>query len=153
MRTLLLALFFTAITAPAFAAPSPLEGLWLTQNKRVVVNIESCDWEGENSLCGTVYWVIKGGLQTDLRNPDPALRSRPMCGLMLMWGFEQDNLHEWENGEIYKADDGDMYEADLELLEDDRLEVRGYLGISWFGRTQIWTRADATLYPPCKSKV
>ena len=125
-----------------------LEGLWLTQNERSVIQIKTC----EQGLCGHIYWIIDGGMQTDAKNPDEAKRNRSMCGLPILWGFEKESETEWEDGKIYKADDGDIYDANLELLDDGTLKVRGYMGISLFGKSQIWTQAEAKDYPKCKAQ-
>ncbi|MAE52204.1 MAG: hypothetical protein CMH27_10375 [Micavibrio sp.] len=134
--------FLTAISANA---ETPLDGYWLTENERSVIKVKECDM----GLCGHVYWIIDGGMQTDLNNPEETLRGRPMCGLPILWGMEKQSATEWEDGKIYKADDGDIYDADLELLDDGTLKVRGYLGLSWLGKTQIWKRVSPADYPAC----
>lgn len=134
--------FLTAISANA---ATPLDGYWLTENERSVIKVEECDM----GLCGYVYWIIDGGMQTDSNNPEETLRGRPMCGLPILWGMEKQSATEWEDGKIYKADDGDIYDANLELLDDGTLKVRGYLGLSWLGKTQIWKRVTPDDYPAC----
>lgn len=149
MRKLILStIAFIGLTAPAMAADT-VEGYWLTQNERAVVNIEKCD----DSVCGKVYWIIKDGLQKDIHNEDESLRDRPICGLQILGGFEEDDTNEWEDGYIYKADDGDMYDANIELLEDGTLKLRGYIGISLLGKTQIWTRVKKDDYKACEAPV
>lgn len=140
-----LALCLPVLGGAALAA-SPLEGLWLTENKRSVIKLERC----EQGLCGTIHWIIEGGMQTDDKNPDVARRGKPMCGLPILWGFKQDSDTEWEDGKIYKADDGDIYDANIELLKDGTLKVRGYMGVSFLGKTQIWNRVEESAYPACK---
>ena len=50
---------------------------------------------------------------------------------------------EYEGGTILDPDEGRSYRCSVRLLEDGRkLEVRGYVGISFFGRTQTWMRRD-----------
>lgn len=145
---LMLGLFLGAMTlhiSEANAAQS-VEGYWLTENERAVVEIKACR---EDSMCGQVYWIIEGGLQQDIHNEDESLRTRPICGLEIMGGFEEDDPGEWEDGFIYKADDGDLYDADIELQEDGTLKLRGYLGISLFGKTQVWNRVNPRDYPRC----
>lgn len=144
-KSLFLSVLVLMGATPAFAA-DPAEGLWLTQNKRSVIKVEPCD----QGLCGRVHWIIEGGMQFDEKNPDAAKRGVPMCGLPILWGFTQEGPGEWEDGRIYKADEGDTYDANLEVLEDGTLKVRGYMGLSMLGKTQIWTRADEAAYPPCK---
>jgi uncharacterized protein (DUF2147 family) len=131
----------------AAQAPSP-EGLWLTENKRSAIKIEKCD----SGLCGKVAWIIEDGMQYDTANPDESLRGRPMCGLQIMSGLQQNEYDpaEWEDGEIYKADDGDIYSAELEVLNENEIEVTGYVGFSFIGKTQTWTRVNAKDYPPCR---
>ena len=142
----LIALIALLVTAPAYAADS-VEGHWLTQNKRAVVQIEEC----ESSLCGYIYWIIEGGLQYDENNPNESMRTQPMCGLQILSGFEKEGEGEWEDGKIYKADDGDIYDADIEIQEDGTLRLRGYVGVPMFGKTQIWTRANKADYAACKA--
>lgn len=125
--------------------PDPAMGLWLTQNERSVIQITPC----EAGICGSVYWIIDGGMQTDANNPDEAKRSAPLCGLPILWGFEKQRAGTWSNGNIYKADDGDLYSANLETQEDGTLKVRGYLGVSWLGKTQIWSRVNAADFQKC----
>ena len=140
--------FLIANTALA-AGPggNNVTGYWLTESQRAVVHIQPC----EDSMCGTIYWIIEDGLQFDEHNDDEELRGRPMCGLKLMGDFEYDeDDNEWEDGFIYKADDGDMYDADMEALEDGTLKLRGYAGISMFGKTQIWTPVNPADYKQCK---
>ena len=127
---------------------SPLEGLWLTENKRSVIEVYDC----MKGLCGDIYWIIEGGMQTDAKNPDALKRNTPMCGLPILWGFEKESETEWESGNIYKADDGDTYSANMELLSENKLKVRGYMGISLLGKSQTWTRVNAEDYPQCQTQ-
>lgn len=143
----------TALSAPAMAEEQGIPGYWLTASERAVIHIDECEHSksGEPSLCGSVYWIIEGGLQKDIHNEDESLRERPMCGLKLMGDFEPDGKDEWQDGFIYKADDGEMYDADIELERDGTLYLRGYVGISMFGKTQHWTRVNPKDYKQCKA--
>ena len=147
--------FGTIMTAPALADSHSkgIPGYWLTANERGVIHIMDCKHSesGEPSLCGKIHWIIEGGLQKDVHNEDESLRDRPMCGLKLMGDFEPDGENEWEAGFIYKADDGEMYDANIELQEDGTLRLRGYVGLSMFGKTQIWTRVNKADYAKCKA--
>lgn len=152
IKTLLLSLTVAATTlsSAAFAQNTPdAEGYWLTENKRAVIKTEKCDG---NHLCGQIYWIIEGGMQTDSNNPDEALRNRPMCGLTILNGFTQNrnNAKVWEGGHIYKADDGDTYNATVTIKDEQHLWLRGYVGLPIFGKSQTWTRVDPADYKACK---
>ena len=130
----------------AKAQDNNIEGYWLTQNERAVIKIAPC----ESSICGSIYWIIDGGLQKDIHNEDETLRDRPMCGLQILGNFEKESATEWEDGFIYKADDGDIYDANLELISENKLKLRGYVGVPLLGKTQHWTRVSKDDYKACK---
>jgi uncharacterized protein (DUF2147 family) len=150
LRTLVLSAFVLGLAGiPAHAADTPdPTGLWLTQNQRSAIRIDRC---GE-SICGKVAWIIKDGMQTDSKNPDAALRARPMCGVPILWGFKHNpkNAKVWEDGKIYKADDGDTYKATVSVVDANTLNLRGYMGLPLFGKTQHWKRVSEKDYPACK---
>jgi uncharacterized protein (DUF2147 family) len=61
-------------------------------------------------------------------------------GLTLIKGMRR-NGDAYEDGTIMDPRDGSVYRALMRLSPDGRkLEVRGYLGISLFGRSQVWNR-------------
>jgi uncharacterized protein (DUF2147 family) len=63
-------------------------------------------------------------------------------GLRFLWGLTGAG-REWGGGRVLDPDDGKIYRVKLTLSEDGKtLEVRGYIGISMFGRSQKWVRAE-----------
>lgn len=137
------------MSTQAFAQTLDPEGLWLTENKRSAIELKK---QSDGTLIGKIAWIIDGGMQFDEKNPDEAKRATPMCGLAIVHGLTQgrSDPNGWHNGKIYKADDGDMYDARLTMTSANRLEVRGFMGMSLFGKSQTWTRVDAKDYPRCK---
>lgn len=138
----------TALSASAQMNNDKPNGYWLTKSQRGVIHIKPCD-ENTEALCGSLYWIIDGGLQYDVHNPNEELRSRPLCGLELVTDFKPHNEKFWTDGKIYKADDGDTYNASMQIIPPNRLEVRGYIGVPLFGKSQIWTRVDPLEYEKC----
>ena len=69
-----------------------------------------------------------------------AERGAPVLGLKLIKGMQRDGIS-YENGTIMDPRDGSVYRALMKISPDgQKLEVRGYLGISLFGRSQTWKR-------------
>lgn len=135
-----------ALAAGPALAEDKAFGLWLTESKRVIVEIGPCDGAPSNA-CGKVVWLVeptddKGAPRVDEKNPEESLRSRTLCGLPVVGDFKKASDGSWEDGFIYDAGEGDMYDAYLEPQDDGTLKVRGYLLISALGKSQIWTRVD-----------
>lgn len=83
-----------------------------------------------------------GEKKTDIRNPDAGKHSRPIIGLVFMTGFTPAGSGKWDNGTIYDPKSGKTYSCNMELEGMNTLKVRGYIGVSLIGRTEIWKRAD-----------
>jgi uncharacterized protein (DUF2147 family) len=133
----------------AFAADEDkILGLWNTPENDCKIEIYKCG----NKYCGRIAWLKEplypaddeGGMAdkpiVDRENPSPDLRARPLIGLQLMEGFTYIGKNVWEKGTIYNPDNGKTYKCKMTLSAPDRLEVRGFIGISLFGGTSIWTR-------------
>ena len=84
----------------------------------------------------------QGQEKTDIHNPDQSKRDRPIIGLVFMSGFSRKSETRWDNGTIYDPKSGSTYSCFMELDSPDRIKVRGFIGISLIGRTEVWTRAQ-----------
>jgi uncharacterized protein (DUF2147 family) len=74
-------------------------------------------------------------------------RGKPVLGLTLIKGMRRNGL-EYEGGSITDPRDGSVYRAMMRVSPDgQQLEVRGYLGISLFGRSQTWRRLPDNALP------
>ena len=138
--SLRLALSALALVAPALAfGQSPgVVGLWKTAGDEGLIRIEACGVE----ICGHIANTPQPGdtqIQTDVRNPDPALRDRPIDGLQIL-KLKPLGPSRWGDGYIYNPEDGRHYRASIDLAPDGRLRLRGCL-IAPLCRTQTWTRA------------
>lgn len=67
-------------------------------------------------------------------------KDQPIVGMTILWGLRK-NGDEWSGGEILDPDNGKVYRCKMTLFEDGtQLNVRGFIGISLFGRSQTWYR-------------
>lgn len=140
MKTLSLFLVSMLFTLLSFAGNSAIIGQWYTTDKGAIVEIYQCG----DKLCGKIIWLKEpnkdnGTPKTDENNPDAKKHNDPIIGMNMLKGFVADGDDEWEDGEIYDPKSGKTYSANMEL-DGEILEVRGYVGISLFGRTEKWTR-------------
>lgn len=148
MRVVLVITSFILAATTVFASGTrTIIGTWNTEENKAKVEIFQC---GEN-ICGKITWLKEplyidakegtvGIPKLDNNNPELALRDRPRIGLHLMNGFVQSSENTWEGGTIYDPENGKTYKCIVKMISPEQLEVCGYIGISMFGRTSIWTR-------------
>lgn len=126
--------------APLPAPPGVPEGVWLLPLK-AAVQVFDC----QGLLCGRIVWLAQarsadGQLVLDEKNPDPALRQRPLCGQTVLWDLKPDGADHWASGWLYNPRDGTTYRVMGQFRGPDTLVARIYLGIPLFGQTSIWQR-------------
>jgi uncharacterized protein (DUF2147 family)/peptidoglycan/LPS O-acetylase OafA/YrhL len=136
----LLVLAFGLVLGSRASAATPV-GVWYAEGGAAKVAIEPCGEE----LCGRVVWLRSpydddGCDLRDRRNPDPTLRARKVEGLEILRGLTWRPDGTWVNGRIYDPASGSTYTCQLALDGDDRVRLRGYVGIPLIGRTTTWTR-------------
>jgi uncharacterized protein (DUF2147 family) len=117
-------------------------GAWLSEDKDVKVEIyKSGDHYFGKLVWGKEMYEADGKTsRKDVENKDQKLRSRNLKDLIMLSNFTyHDDV--WDGGEIYDPRNGSTYNCILKL-KDDRLDIRGYIGISLFGKTTVWERVQ-----------
>lgn len=143
MKSLLVAAALMLASNLACAADSPV-GTWRsiddkTKLERSIITIT----EESGELKGVVEKLF------DQPGDDPAhlckeckgeRKDKPILGMTILWGLKKDG-DTWAGGEIFDPKNGKTYRCKMTLSEDGKsLNVRGFIGISLIGRTQIWHR-------------
>ena len=128
-----------SFTAAAQTADAIL-GSWANPNGQDHILI----YKKGNKYYGKLDWIKypndeQGKPKTDKNNPDPALRSRPDLGLELLKDFVYDGDNVYNDGTVYDPKNGKTYSCKM-TLDGNNLKIRGYIGISLFGRSEVWTR-------------
>jgi uncharacterized protein (DUF2147 family) len=138
-------LFFSTITLAASPA-----GLWKsiddkTGKPRSLIRINEVD--------GTYSAVVEKGLRADDTGDavcdkcTDERKGQKIIGMTIAKNLkakEGDNPNrEYKGGEILDPENGKTYKCKMKLSEDgNKLEVRGFVGFSLLGRSQIWTREE-----------
>ena len=149
MRLILVAILSVFIALPSQAQKSSTEnagdkliGVWMPSDGRSYLKIDKIG----NKYFGRVVWLKEpndenGNPRVDKNNPDESLRSTPLKGYRVLKDFVYNSEKEiWEDGTIYDPKNGTTYNCKIELIEDNKIEVRGFVGAAVFGRTDVWTR-------------
>lgn len=117
-------------------------GTWLTEKKDAKIEI----YKSGNAFDGKIVWLLKpdnedGKPKLDVHNPDKSKRTNPILGLVNVRNLKYDDGCKWNDGSIYDPKVGKTYDATAELESNGQnLDLRGYIGISLFGRTSTWHR-------------
>jgi uncharacterized protein (DUF2147 family) len=115
---------------------------WYAEGGAAEVEITECG----GGLCGRVVSLRapldeNGCELRDVNNPDAQLRDRPVLGLEILHATRRSGgtTQDWV-GTIYDPGSGRTYSCEIRSDGDDRLQLRGYVGIPLIGRTTTWIR-------------
>ena len=116
-------------------------GLWEVGSGKARVKVGKY---GEK-YAGKMVWLLNpkyedGTPKVDKNNSDESKRAVPLLGYSILLGFEYVGNKKWDRGTIYDPENGSTYNCVITLIDDNTLEVRGYIGVSLFGRTDTWKR-------------
>jgi uncharacterized protein (DUF2147 family) len=140
-------------SSAASAQSGSVLGTWLVASKAAHVQIAPCPNPADGPICGTIVKLLEAknadgkdvdpATATDVNNADPSLRRRKIVGIVLIHDFKKTNdPNAFEEGTIYNGENGKTYKANIRLQPDGTLRLRGYIGSTMFGETQIWTRVQ-----------
>lgn len=99
-------------------------------------------YQADGKLEGKVVKVLESdqGPHPICKECEGERHNQPVEGMTIIWGVERDG-EEWNGGQILDPDNGKTYDVKMSMLEGgSKLKVRGYIGWSLFGRSQVWER-------------
>jgi uncharacterized protein (DUF2147 family) len=137
--SLFLCLFLGLTLSASAQSETAILGLWYNTEKTAQIQIIKSGSE----YIGKITWVKNpnedGKPVLDKQNADPKLRTRPILGLAILDGLKYGGGI-WKDGEIYDPNSGKTYSCEVRLKSESILEVKGFIGFSFVGRTVEWTR-------------
>ncbi len=121
------------------ASAGPANGQWRNQEEPGLIEIYDCG----PKLCARGMPAPEekaaAGLR-DEKNPDPALRNRPVSGIEILRDFSG-GPKVWTGGSIYRPQDGKTYKGRIELIDEGTLKLTGCV-MEPFCKSIIWKRAS-----------
>jgi uncharacterized protein (DUF2147 family) len=133
----LVLLFVTEVNAQ-------IEGLWYNvDDEDGKPKSQISIYESNGKLEAKVVKLLPAATLTHCKECEGANKNQPIEGMKILWGLDKVNPREYEEGEILNPKNGKVYDCFITLEEEDKLKVRGYLGISMFGKTQYWYRVKS----------
>jgi len=152
IRFIILFLTVTCFSATSYVK-SDITGTWLNQDQDAHIKI----FELNGMFFGQIVWLKipndpeTGKPKLDKHNSDDAKKTKPVLNLIIMknlvWNESDQN---WSGGLIYDPKSGNSYSLTCTLTNQNTMELRGYMGLSLFGRTDIWTRVIEPAPAPTK---
>ncbi len=148
MRSFFQAIVITAVMSmsSAWADDTSPVGLWknvddVTGKPKALIRIT----EEHGALVGRIEKLFRAADMD--QNPkcdkcEGANKDQPVIGMIFMWGLKKAGA-DYSGGEILDPDNGKVYKSKISLIDGGkRLDVRGYLGMPMFGRSQVWLRQE-----------
>ena len=135
-----LVLLVVATALRAQSNPNAIVGTWESDQKDVKMEYfpEGDHYDARLLWGNKIVEADNVTSKKDTRNPDPGIRSRDIIGIVSLKGLRW-NGKEYTDGKIYDPPSGKTYTCKA-WMEGDKLQLRGFLGISMMGRTVSWHR-------------
>ena len=132
---------FVYMLAIFFFQNQDVQGLWITEDDETgKKKSEVLIYKEGNTVYGKIINLLlpedKGKICLNCKGEN---KNKPIEGLLILKDLilEEDT---WEGGTILDPKSGKIYDCYITLENDNTLKVRGFLGFSLLGRTQIWKR-------------
>lgn len=149
-------LLTTCVSLSLWAQSSPV-GRWTTiddetKKPKSIVEISEKD--------GVLYGKIEKLFRAETEDQNPKCdkcsgdkKDQLILGMQILNGLKKDSETKWSGGEILDPKNGKTYSCKIELIEDGKkLQLRGFIGFSLLGRTQVWEREVPVVAEPAPAE-
>ena len=124
-----------------FFQTDPIEGTWITTDDETGnQKSEVLIFKENGKLYGKITKLLlpedqgKKCINCKGKNKDQSI-----VGMLIINDLQLDD-YSWEDGTILDPKSGKVYDCNIGFEDSNTLKVRGYIGFSLLGRTQIWKR-------------
>ncbi len=146
MKPILLIILALAMLVPIalLAETYNIEGYWFNSEKTSKIQVYKTT---SGHYAGKIVWLKEpndenGVPKVDNKNPDKSLRSRALMNLVILRALASKGNNKYDSGTIYDPKSGNTYSCKAEITGPNTMKMRGFIGISLVGRTEVWTRAN-----------
>ena len=146
LKIKVVSLLLTLLFIQSYAQSMSPIGSWktiddVTGREKSIVKI----WEENSKLYGKIIKLFR----LPDEDPDPICdkckgknKDKRVLGMTILWDLSY-KKDVWKGGKILDPDNGKIYGCKIKVIDNgEKLEVRGFLGISLLGRNQIWEKVE-----------
>ena len=139
MKLILPSFCFFLLFSAQVLAQSPV-GIWKTiddDDGEAASHIEI--YEKDGVYHGKVIKLLRDPEDTICKECDGDKKNQKIVGMEILWNLKKYKDY-WSYGKILDPKNGKVYKCNIRLNNNDKLTLRGYIGIPALGRSQVWYR-------------
>lgn len=123
-------------------AQSPV-GIWVNYHPEKGSPLSHIEfYEKKGKLNARVLKLIDQDIETICSKCKGNRKDENLTGMTVIWNLTKKNSTQFKNGRILDPGNGRIYKCFVQLCENDKLKVHGYLGIKAIGKSQYWSRLE-----------
>lgn len=145
--------WFSAVSLFLLASVSwsqdPVLGQWHTIDDETgeVKSLVTLSVIEDGTMIGVITKVLTADAGDGLCDQcEGDMKDQPIEGMQFIWGFKKNAEGEWQEGRLLDPESGEVYRGNITITDNpEKLDVRGYVGFSLFGRTQTWNKVSTSV--------
>lgn len=141
MKRILFTVTMMLVCVIAFAQSGDIVGKWTTiddETGKAKSTVEIFK-KSDGKYYGKIHQLLQKPENENCVKCKDDRKNKPLVGLEIIRGLKKDG-NEFTGGTITDPKSGKTYKCTI-TRKGDKLDVRGYVGFSLMGRTQVWNKA------------
>ena len=138
MKKILFTVLFITLTVSVNS--QSIFGKWNSKNDDGMIDSTLEIYEKDGEAFAKVVEIMNPSRKNALCvNCEGAFKDKPILGLNILSGLKKKD-NEWSGGQVIDPRNGKVYQCYIKLVNANKLKLRGYIGVSLFGKTAYWER-------------